>query len=67
MATVPTSRGEVVLLDRGSGEVEGIVLGVTSLHTVRALHGARLQEADDRVAWLDPSETFGLALGFVEV
>jgi hypothetical protein len=44
-----------------------IVLGVGSLETTRGVLGSRLvREADDAVAWLDPADTSGLELGFVE-
>jgi hypothetical protein len=67
-ASFPTASGGIVLLDAGTDTVERIVLGVTSLGAARRALGERLlpREADG-VAWLDPADTFGLELGFVEV
>jgi hypothetical protein len=41
--------------------------GVASFEAPRSLLGERLTVLeDDPVAWLDPGETFGLQLGFIE-
>lgn len=62
-ARLPTRSGHIVLLDRGTGGIERIVLGVASDATVR---GQLIRHQGDPVAWLDPVETFGLQLGFVQ-
>jgi hypothetical protein len=62
---VPLASGELVLHEAGSGGIDGIVLGVSSLDATRAALRGRLGPVDDDgVVWLDPAETFGLRLGF---
>jgi hypothetical protein len=63
----PTASGRVVLLADGRGELERIVLTVTSLDASRSVHGLSIiQYEDDPVGWVDTVETFGLEVGFIE-
>lgn len=63
---VALDAGELVLREGTSERIAGIVLGVGSLAETRAALGEALGREDDGVAWLDPGETAGLRLGFVE-
>jgi hypothetical protein len=66
-ASVGTASGRIVLLEGGTGGVERIVLGVHRLAVPTNMFGGRLTRLEgDPVAWLDPSDTFGLELGFVQ-
>ncbi len=62
-ATFDLAGGRVALLDGGVGEVERIVLGAPTLRA--PLKGRLIRQEGDPVAWLDPSETYGLEVGLV--
>jgi hypothetical protein len=59
--------GHLVLVEAETAKIAGLVVGVTSLADTAAVMGGGLRRTPgDPVAWLDPVETFGLRLGFVE-
>ena len=66
-ASLRLATGEIVLHQGGSSGIIGIVLGVPSLAATRTALEGRLGWMDEKVAWLDPDETFGLRLGFAEL
>ena len=64
---LPLAAGSIALLTAGAGGIERIVLDVGSLETAGSVFGERpVRQGNDPVAWLDPSGTSGLELGFAE-
>jgi hypothetical protein len=68
IARLRLASGEIVLEEQRSSDAPlGLVLGVVSIASTRAALERRTRAKTGNVVWLDPRETNGLRLGFVEL
>lgn len=66
-ARVPLARGSLMLTESETSGIDGVVLGVERLEEPRARFGSLLVSDQYGLEWLDPSETFGVRLGFTAI